>query len=87
MIKTTYICDKCGGEQESREQFWSIGVWASHTGGYSEGVQEHKKSIQVCRPCLESLGVHVLAETKKKPEYVERSTEDILRELIQRFLP
>jgi len=85
MIKTTYICDRCSAEQDTRDQFWSIGIWASHNGfGCSDSAQEHKRSIQVCRPCLESLGVHVQAETKAKPGHVERTTEDILRELLER---
>lgn len=87
VIKTTYICDKCGQEQDKREQFWALGVWASHTGGYHESVVEHKLSIQVCRPCLESFGVHVQKETKAAPAYVERTIEDILRELIERVQP
>ena len=84
MIKTTYICDRCNNEQATSEQFWTIGVWASHDGGYRDNLREHKKSIQVCRPCLEALGTHVQHETKKQPEYVERTTEDILRELVER---
>ena len=53
--------------------------------GFSESAIEHKKSLQVCRPCLESLGVHVMRETKEKPGYVERTTEDILIELLERI--
>lgn len=85
MIKTTYICDKCNAEQDTREQFWTLGIWVNYGGsGYGESAHEHKRSIQVCRPCLESLGVHVTQETRAKPEFVERTTEDILRELIER---
>ena len=85
MIKTTYICDRCSHEQETRDQFWSIGIWAAHNGmGYNDSAQEHKRSIQVCRPCLEALGVNVTRETSSKATYVERTTEDILRELIER---
>ena len=86
MIKTTYICDRCKAEQANNEQFWSIGVWATHGGGsYSDSAQQHKKSIQVCRPCLEALGVNVSRETAAKPSYVERPTEDILIELLERI--
>lgn len=84
MIKTTYICDRCSNEQATAEQFWAVGVWATHDGGYRDSAREHKKGIQVCRACLEALGFHVQTETKKHPEYVERTTEDILRELIEK---
>lgn len=85
MIKTTYICDRCAAEQETRDQFWTIGVWATPHGGFSETAIEHKKSLQVCRPCLEGLGVHVQRETAQKAGYVERTTEDILIELLERI--
>ena len=87
MIKTTYICDRCNAEQATREQFWSIGVWASGSGSYDDRANIDKRSIQVCRPCLEALGVHVQAVTKAAPAFVERTTEDILRELIERVQP
>jgi ribosomal protein L40E len=86
MIKTTYICDRCSAEQPTIDQFWSIGVWAVHNAGsYSDSAQEHKRSIQVCRPCLEAFGVNVQRETKAQPSYVERTTEDILTELLERI--
>lgn len=85
MIKTICVCDRCAAEQETRNQFWTIGVWASHNGeAYNESLKEHKRSIQVCRNCLEALGVNVTRETAAKANYVERTTEDILRELIER---
>ena len=84
MIKTVYICDRCNAEQATREQFWSIGVWASIHGAQDSTSSIDKRSLQVCRPCLEALGVHVQAVTKAAPRYVERTTEDILRELIER---
>lgn len=93
MIKTTYICDKCKNEQDTHSQFWTLGIWARHDGEKYESNSDMQRasingrSIQVCRPCLESLGVHVQAETKKQPAYVERTTEDILRELIERVTP
>lgn len=83
-IKTLYTCDKCGHEQENTDQFWTVGVSASHGLFHSSHFVENK-FMHVCRPCLESFGIHVL----KKPEHEENpphipSVEDLIREIVQR---
>jgi sulfur relay (sulfurtransferase) complex TusBCD TusD component (DsrE family) len=89
MIKTTYVCDRCAQEQGTTQQFWSIGVWAAPLhgggGGYSDYAQQHKLAIQVCRPCLEALGVNVSPAAKGEQPASERTTEDILTELLERI--
>ena len=61
MIITIYKCDKCSNEQNTDNQFWTVGITAT-TSQSSSGALPIK-SINVCRPCLESLGINV---TKKK---------------------
>jgi hypothetical protein len=85
MIETRYICDRCSSISYSDEQFWKLQVTAQSgrlSVAHNAGVE-----MQVCRPCLESIGIYVQPETKAKPGYVERTTEDILRELINRVTP
>lgn len=88
-VKTIYTCDKCKGEQETDDQFWSVGVVARADynkkldTGYTTYVSN--MSMQVCRPCLESFGIHV---TKKKdtvsPSNIPEPTlEDRIRELVE----
>jgi len=77
------ICDKCGNEQETTDQFWTIGITATH-GLYTSNDYVAGKSMQVCRPCLESFGIHV----QKKPQEAEQpkiiTTEELIRELVAR---
>ena len=83
-FKTIYTCDKCGNEQEKSDQFWTVGVSATHSVHPSSDFVQGK-FMHVCRPCLESLGIYV----QKKPEHVQNppiipSVEDLIRELVQR---
>lgn len=83
-VKTIYTCDKCGSEQDSSDQFWTVGV-SANCATYPADWFVTGKSLQVCRPCLESFGIHV----QKKPEHAESpptipSVEDLIREIMQR---
>lgn len=83
-FKTIYTCDKCGHEQEKPDQFWTVGVSATH-GLFTSNEFVQNKSMHVCRPCLESFGICV----QKKPEHEQNppqipSVEDLIRELVQR---
>ncbi len=83
-IKTIYTCDKCGSEQENPDQFWTVGVSAAH-GVYPSNEFVQGKHMHVCRPCLESLGIHVQKklEHEQNPPQIP-SVEDLIRELVQR---
>lgn len=84
-IKTIYICEKCGHEQLSSDQFWTVGVQAYHH-NYSVGPREfvEGKKIQLCRPCLESFGIYV--QQRKDPEVqpVTPTLEELIAEIIAR---
>ena len=81
MITTIYKCDKCGNEQTTKEQFWTVGVIA--TTSHSSSGALPIKSIHVCRPCLESFGIYV---QKKKDELLPKppTVEELIREIIAR---
>ena len=86
-VKTIYQCDKCGGEQFSEDQFWTVGVWAICSPvrvnpHYSEYVQN--KKIQVCRPCLESLGIHLTVKDGGDSAPPAPTVEELIREIIER---
>lgn len=83
-IKTIYTCDKCGNEQDKPDQFWTVGVSAS-SGSMPTNYFVQDKSMHVCRPCLESFGIHVRkkAEDAQNPPKIP-SVEDLIRELVQR---
>ena len=86
-IKVTYICDKCGAEQPTINQFWTVGVAVKS--GNSAPIDQFNdsfvpgKSIQVCRPCLESFGLYVSPKKKQNPDYNPPSIEDLFREIIE----
>lgn len=84
-IKTIYTCDNCGNEQEKPDQFWVVGVNATHILSAPNKEFVSGKHMQVCRPCLESFGIHV----QKKPDHEQNppqipSVEDLIREIVQR---
>ena len=84
-FKTIYTCDKCGNEQEKPNQFWTVGVSATHSAYPPNNEFVQGKHMHVCRPCLESFGIHV----QKRPEHAQNppqipSVEDLIRELVQR---
>jgi hypothetical protein len=81
-IQTIYKCDKCGAEQDTYEQFWAVGIAALHFPLNTERSFLADKSIQVCRPCLESFGIHV---TKKPSAPVPKppTVEELIREILQ----
>ena len=73
MITVTYKCDKCGNEETTGDQFWKVGV-AAHPHNSSFSTFLAGRTMHVCRPCLESLGIHV---TAKPP-----TLEDMIREIV-----
>lgn len=83
-IQTIYKCDKCGTEQATSTQFWTVGVVATYH-GFHMGNKDYAdgKSMQVCRPCLESFGIHVM-QKQEENEVKPPTLEELIREIIQR---
>lgn len=88
-VRTIYTCDKCGKEQDNNKQFWSVGVGATcletrYSGGSIMDWSVKDKTLQVCRPCLESFGIHVI---KRKDETIPNklpTTEELIVEILSR---
>jgi methionine synthase II (cobalamin-independent) len=79
-IVTNYICDKCGNSQTNPGQFWALRVNVVDA-NYS--TSREWKSMNVCRPCLESFGIYAQEETKKSPDYNPPETvEDLIRKIL-----
>jgi len=76
-ITTIYKCDKCGNEQDNGKQFWHVGItiFTQYISKYTE------QEIDVCRPCLESLGINV-PEEKAQTLPPPPTVEDLIREII-----
>lgn len=79
MIRTIYKCDKCGNEQKDKNQFWTVKV--NVTSGDLPYLGSLVKSIEVCRPCLESFGINVI-EKKNAPTPKHPTVEELIREII-----
>lgn len=82
-ITTIYKCDRCGAEQSTSNQFWTVGVVAKHGhdtfqwyDSFTDG-----KVIQVCRPCLGDLGIFVHPR-EKAPENTPVTIEALIREIV-----
>ena len=76
-ITTIYKCDKCGNEQDNRDQFWNVEISIS-AHYYSK---QSQKAIDVCRQCLESFGILVRRENKATLP-PPPTVEDLIREII-----
>lgn len=77
-IITNYICDKCNDSQVTPQQFWTLGLHLNHN------FSNPYKTINLCRNCLESFGIHATDETKKSPDYnPPKTVEDLFREIIE----
>ncbi len=62
MSKTTiYKCDKCGVEQDNSTQFWKLRVGVDPYGYLVQKVivVPPEREMDVCRPCLELLGIYI----------------------------
>ena len=77
MITTIYKCDKCGNEQNSRKQFWTVHISIS----CEYYTHSQQKEIQVCQICLESFGI-LVPEKKKETLPPPPTVEDLIREII-----
>ena len=81
-IKTIYTCDKCKNEQESQQQFWSVGIVANCPPSESSTYTITGLTIQVCRPCLDSFGIYVSEKKRKESGIVYPTIEDLFREIL-----
>lgn len=83
-ITVTYTCDRCGSAQTTNEQFWTLEVQARCNTQFPYEVAK----IQVCRPCLELLGIHRrVKEGVKDKRPAPPTVEDLIREIIERCQP
>lgn len=89
-MSTTIIhkCDKCNKEITKGDQMWQVGVTAQCYPLYGAGNAIDRKDfvtgkvMDVCRPCLESFGVHVRRE-EPTVTIGTPSLEDLIREIVQ----
>lgn len=91
MVKTTYTCDMCKTEADNANQFWTVGVFAKCDYGRYVQPEEfvyavENRQMQVCRACLESLGIHV-KEKRVDASTPPVTTEDLIRQILERCQP
>lgn len=79
--KTIYKCDKCGAEQETPVQFWTLQVTARTEGGEFESSVSGLR-IEVCRECLEKYGIYSKQKPKQTPEENKVTIESLIKDLI-----
>lgn len=83
--RNIYTCDTCKAEQPTRDQFWYVGVYANTNGAYRNDYESPVAQIEVCRVCLEKLGIHDGRPVEQKAaEPAPTTVEDLVRELIAR---
>jgi hypothetical protein len=84
--RTIYKCDRCGKEQETDDQFWTVGFIVTnrryqYTYRLTDPNFDHKR--EWCRNCVEEFGLLPRAITPQNPEPIPLSLEDMLREIIR----
>jgi hypothetical protein len=80
-IKTEYKCDRCGVAQATAVQFWEVGVTANCIDAtFKNDSFVCGKRMQVCRTCLEILGIHT---QKREPDAPAPPTiEELILEIV-----
>lgn len=82
-----YKCDKCGSEQATADQFWTVGVKASPLNYPHDMFVSNKHVMEVCRPCLESFGIHVQPTPKDQPQPPAPPTlEELISDIVLRTI-
>ena len=87
-IKTTYICDKCAYEQDTKEQMWNIGILVKslelpHSNVAPRGNLPKVQALY-CRKCVQVLGLLPSPEPEPgKPKPEPPTFEEMIREIVQ----
>jgi hypothetical protein len=82
MITTKYICDRCGKEQDTIQQIWSVNINVFANPGVLGGSYPTKNVHQDwCRECTELFGLLPVVEIKKEEVKQNVTLEDIIREI------
>lgn len=83
-IKYTRTCDKCAAVVDDKDQLWSIKILpVCYSGAHAQDTFDSSPTMKldVCRPCLESFGLHVMRKpnvpAKPIPTIVEAIQEMI----------
>lgn len=84
MRETIVTCDLCKGTINNDAQTWNVCIYARC--GYKPHVSSVYESpelaLEICRPCLDRLGIQV---GYRKPEDIVQpipTIEDVIRELV-----
>ena len=86
MISIIYKCDKCGVDQSTKEQFWELSAVATHLGSSYLQARPCTKPYQVCRKCLEHMGIYTQKVIRNSPEFNPPTIEELLKEIILRTI-
>jgi len=76
-------CDRCGIEVSGDDQFWRVGIRAvcdKIIRFEDAGFVDSRHAMDVCRPCLELMGIHVLKRDNTPPPQAP-SLEELIREI------
>ena len=79
-IETVYVCDRCGGRQHDNAQFWTLTIQLKAGNGHCTMSTKH--SMQMCRTCMEYVGV-VPPIDKKVDLPPPLTLEDLIIEIVQ----
>jgi len=86
MVKTQYICDKCGDSQSTPEQFWTVGVGLTPFTSDSNMTSSPKYRENWCRACAEKTGFLIVTKPENTVE-TQPTIADLVREILARCQP
>ena len=85
-VKTIYTCDRCGHEQDTIEQMWTIRIVVSHGNSHPSTAVAGRNLVLWCRKCCD---VHQLINepnpTPTVPAPKILTFEDRLKALVEEF--
>lgn len=87
-----FKCDLCGDEKittgvhgRTPNQFWKVGVTAKPLNESGRDYNNYAITpLEVCRPCLETLGIYVQEKTKELETHKPPTLEELIVDLVRR---
>lgn len=83
--KTIVTCDLCNKDIISDSQTWDLLLYAEcghKPGSSSGGYDTPRLRLEICRPCLDRLGIIVTYGEERKILQPTPTIEDIIREIV-----
>lgn len=88
-VRTIYTCERCKKDQDTESDFYTVGILVqsgsedfTNMGYGNKRCVDSGKQMQVCRTCLEAMGISPWQPEQKPQDTPPPSLEDLIREIV-----